>query len=288
MLQRSRPRLLTAAAWSGLGPAPEGRSRGAYPHLSRSLYTRCQFIVNSFPCASAAHPRSSQRLPRPRSSALAISIDTAAVSRKIYARIVARIELSGSSKRVMKNCRLHTSLIIPTARATQYCHTRRLPYRAPAKSFGGSAKPAIWPGLQGGSRTCRLCAGRQHTRRIVINIGSRGRRKAGCLVVCREHRCFERPSCLLSTRGPPPWHTICVRCVERSCDFVPSGVVMVTSRNGLGLAAWRTRRQAFRASCSLTSCAVDRFVLRTCRHCGQNLMGCDLARQNAERRLPGC
>ena len=40
-LQRSPPRLFTAAAWSGLGSAPESRSRGAYPHLLRSLlFTR--------------------------------------------------------------------------------------------------------------------------------------------------------------------------------------------------------------------------------------------------------
>ena len=40
LLQRSRPRLFTAAAWSGLRPAPESRSRGAHPHLSRSCTTR--------------------------------------------------------------------------------------------------------------------------------------------------------------------------------------------------------------------------------------------------------
>jgi len=39
-LQRSLPRLLTAAAWSGLRPAPESRSRGANPHLPHSLSTR--------------------------------------------------------------------------------------------------------------------------------------------------------------------------------------------------------------------------------------------------------
>jgi len=39
-LQRSPPRLLTAAAWSGLRPAPESRSRGANPHLPHSLSTR--------------------------------------------------------------------------------------------------------------------------------------------------------------------------------------------------------------------------------------------------------
>src|SRR5260221_12106160 len=39
-LQRSPPRLFTAAAWSGLGPAPESRSRGALPHLSRSCTTQ--------------------------------------------------------------------------------------------------------------------------------------------------------------------------------------------------------------------------------------------------------
>jgi hypothetical protein len=38
-LQRSPPRLLTAAAWSGLRSAPESRSRGALPHLSRSFTT---------------------------------------------------------------------------------------------------------------------------------------------------------------------------------------------------------------------------------------------------------
>jgi hypothetical protein len=38
--QCSPPRLFTAAAWSGLGSAPESRSRGANPHLSRSLSTR--------------------------------------------------------------------------------------------------------------------------------------------------------------------------------------------------------------------------------------------------------
>jgi len=40
LLQRSPPRLLIAAAWSGLRPAPESRSRGTYPHQSRSLSTR--------------------------------------------------------------------------------------------------------------------------------------------------------------------------------------------------------------------------------------------------------
>ena len=40
LFQRSRPRLLTVAAWNGLGPAPESRSRGAHPHLSRSCTTR--------------------------------------------------------------------------------------------------------------------------------------------------------------------------------------------------------------------------------------------------------
>ena len=39
-IQRSRPHLLNAAAWTGLGPAPESRSRGARPHLSCSLSTR--------------------------------------------------------------------------------------------------------------------------------------------------------------------------------------------------------------------------------------------------------
>ena len=57
-LQRSRPRLLSEAAWSGLGPAPESRSRGANPHRHRSLsaqnFRSCR---SSFLCASAAHYR---------------------------------------------------------------------------------------------------------------------------------------------------------------------------------------------------------------------------------------
>src|SRR5258708_14565086 len=39
LLQRSPPQLFTAAAWSDLRSAPESRSRGAVPHLSRSLST---------------------------------------------------------------------------------------------------------------------------------------------------------------------------------------------------------------------------------------------------------
>jgi hypothetical protein len=35
--QRTPPQPFTAAAWGGLRPAPESRSRGAFPHLSRSL-----------------------------------------------------------------------------------------------------------------------------------------------------------------------------------------------------------------------------------------------------------
>ena len=45
-LQRSPPRLFTAAAWSGLRPAPASRSRGTCPHLSRSfttLFSPCCF-----------------------------------------------------------------------------------------------------------------------------------------------------------------------------------------------------------------------------------------------------
>jgi hypothetical protein len=39
LIRRSPPRLLTAAARTGLRPAPESRSRGARPHLSRSFTT---------------------------------------------------------------------------------------------------------------------------------------------------------------------------------------------------------------------------------------------------------
>src|ERR1700741_1326660 len=37
LLQRSRPRPFTAAAWISLESAPESCSRGAFPHLLRSL-----------------------------------------------------------------------------------------------------------------------------------------------------------------------------------------------------------------------------------------------------------
>src|SRR6516165_7422455 len=53
-LQRSRPRLLTAAAWSGLKPAPESRSRGALPHLPRSCTTPVYFMLPPF-CVSLQH-----------------------------------------------------------------------------------------------------------------------------------------------------------------------------------------------------------------------------------------
>src|SRR5258708_23865117 len=39
LIRRSPPRLFTAAARTGLRPAPESRSRGAIPHLSRSFTT---------------------------------------------------------------------------------------------------------------------------------------------------------------------------------------------------------------------------------------------------------
>src|ERR1700741_4726843 len=53
-LQRSRPRLLTAAAWSGLRPAPESRSRGAHPHLPRSCTTPVYLMLPPF-CVSLQH-----------------------------------------------------------------------------------------------------------------------------------------------------------------------------------------------------------------------------------------
>jgi hypothetical protein len=52
LLQRLPPRLLIVAAWSGLRSAPEHRSRGAYPHHSRSFTT---VLVTSFHFVSAAH-----------------------------------------------------------------------------------------------------------------------------------------------------------------------------------------------------------------------------------------
>ncbi len=39
-------RLLTAAAWGGLEPAPESRLRGAFPHLPYSFYTVWRLLLN--------------------------------------------------------------------------------------------------------------------------------------------------------------------------------------------------------------------------------------------------
>src|SRR5580698_10363561 len=48
LTRRSPPRLFTAAAQAGLKPAPENRSRGAYPHLLCSFTTRNLFTFYSF------------------------------------------------------------------------------------------------------------------------------------------------------------------------------------------------------------------------------------------------
>src|ERR1700757_958206 len=53
-LQRSRLRLLTVAAWSGLRPAPASRFRGADPHLPRSCTTPVYLMLPPF-CVSLQH-----------------------------------------------------------------------------------------------------------------------------------------------------------------------------------------------------------------------------------------
>ena len=53
--RRSPPRLFTAAARAGLRPAPESRSRGAYPHLLRSFSTRISFHLRLLPCLCSTH-----------------------------------------------------------------------------------------------------------------------------------------------------------------------------------------------------------------------------------------
>jgi hypothetical protein len=53
--RRSPPRLFTAAARAGLRPAPESRSRGAYPHLLRSFTTRISFHLRLLPCFCSTH-----------------------------------------------------------------------------------------------------------------------------------------------------------------------------------------------------------------------------------------
>src|SRR5450631_4796022 len=63
--RRSPPRLFTAAARSGLRPAPESRSRGAYPHLICSFTTRFSFHLLLLPCFYSTHhvPLSAPYLP---------------------------------------------------------------------------------------------------------------------------------------------------------------------------------------------------------------------------------
>jgi transposase len=54
-LLRSPPRLFTAAARSGLRPAPESRSRGALPHLSRSFTASFSFLLSCCLCSTLIH-----------------------------------------------------------------------------------------------------------------------------------------------------------------------------------------------------------------------------------------
>jgi hypothetical protein len=58
LLQRSPPRLLIAAAWSGLRSVPEHRSRGAHPHHSRS-FTTVSLTSFRFCLCSTQKPRKS-------------------------------------------------------------------------------------------------------------------------------------------------------------------------------------------------------------------------------------
>jgi len=69
LFQRSPPRLFTAAAWSGLRPAPASRSRGVRPHLSRSFTTLfCLVFLLSLCLCSTLKPRKLKvsGFPRPR------------------------------------------------------------------------------------------------------------------------------------------------------------------------------------------------------------------------------
>jgi hypothetical protein len=61
LLQRLSPWLFATVAWSGLGPAPESRSRGAYPHVSSGF--TASLCLTSFHSASAQHTRTPQLPP---------------------------------------------------------------------------------------------------------------------------------------------------------------------------------------------------------------------------------
>ena len=70
LLQRSPPRLFTAAAWSGLRPAPESRSRGARPHLLRSFTTRFSSLAPPFLVPTTVHTESGRSTAPTRGSRL--------------------------------------------------------------------------------------------------------------------------------------------------------------------------------------------------------------------------
>src|SRR5262249_33330830 len=55
--QRSPPRLLTVAACGGLGPAPDSRRRGTYPHLLHSIAPpfASAFVAHSHPRIARTH-----------------------------------------------------------------------------------------------------------------------------------------------------------------------------------------------------------------------------------------
>ncbi len=64
-IQRSRPHLLDAAAWTGLRPTPESRSRGAHPHLSRSFTTCLSFISSLSACLCSTRSMAGLYAPLP-------------------------------------------------------------------------------------------------------------------------------------------------------------------------------------------------------------------------------
>src|ERR1700722_10172073 len=81
--RRSPPRLFTAAARASLRPAPESRSRGAYPHLLCSFTTRIHRISDSFR-DSAAHIMSQCLLSSKHSQNLTVEMLVSSCQEPIF------------------------------------------------------------------------------------------------------------------------------------------------------------------------------------------------------------
>ena len=122
LLQRSPPRLLIAAAWSGLRSAPEHRSRGAHPHHSRSFTTVSHHLLSFLSLQhTASRPPELHRQPLSGrveawraglgrslfSPFLALSFASVTLSRPCHVSSPRHVERSVRISRTALSCLLH-------------------------------------------------------------------------------------------------------------------------------------------------------------------------------------